>query len=117
MDTTYKNIANLIWIEAQPGHVLDVLAGRGYLSGEFLSLGGNSIDCVDILPVEEFPLSDLVTYWQADINKPLPMESESYDCVVSREGIEHLVTPFAFLRELCRLVKPSGHLVITTPTS
>jgi SAM-dependent methyltransferase len=43
------------------------------------------------------------------------MPSESYDCVVSREGIEHPVTPFAFLRELCRLVKPNGHLVITTP--
>lgn len=115
MDATYKNIAKLVWDEAQPAHVLDVPAGRGHLSEELLSLGVKSVDCVDILPAEEFSLRDLATYWQADINKPLPMESESYDCVVSREGIEHLVTPFAFLRELCRLVKPDGYLVITTP--
>jgi SAM-dependent methyltransferase len=56
-----------------------------------------------------------IRYICADINDPLPFESGSFDCVVSREGIEHLVTPFTFLGELCRVLQPGGVLFLTTP--
>jgi 2-polyprenyl-3-methyl-5-hydroxy-6-metoxy-1,4-benzoquinol methylase len=52
---------------------------------------------------------------RADLNERLPLESNSFDAVVSTEGIEHLENHFAFLREVHRVLKPGGHLVLTTP--
>jgi 2-polyprenyl-3-methyl-5-hydroxy-6-metoxy-1,4-benzoquinol methylase len=37
------------------------------------------------------------------------------DAVVAVETIEHLENPRAFLRELARLAKPGGWVVVTTP--
>jgi hypothetical protein len=58
MDTTYENIAKLIWDTAHPERVLDVPAGLGSLSRELLNLGVGAMDCVDILPESNFPLRD-----------------------------------------------------------
>jgi 2-polyprenyl-3-methyl-5-hydroxy-6-metoxy-1,4-benzoquinol methylase len=51
----------------------------------------------------------------ADLTQPLPWPDASFDVVLSVEGIEHLENPFAYLRELRRLLKPGGTLVLTTP--
>lgn len=113
-DTTYTDLADLI-LQARPGRTLDVPAGKGDLSRELLRRGITDLTCIDILPEAQFPLAGQVHYTQTDINDALPFEDGSFDCVVSREGIEHLVTPFAFLGELCRVLKPGGTLFITTP--
>lgn len=113
-DTTYIDLANLIQ-KTQPGRTLDVPAGKGDLSRELLKRGVTDLTCIDILPEAQYPLAGQVGYQQADINDPLPFADGSFDCVVSREGIEHLVTPFAFLGELCRVLKPGGVLFLTTP--
>lgn len=115
MDTTYTDLAKLVVDVTKPQKMLDVPAGLGYLTQEFINNDVPSVDCIDILDESNFPLKDKVTYHRCDINNPLPLESEAYDCVVSREGIEHLVTPYAFLHELCRLVCNQGYLVVTTP--
>ena len=45
-----------------------------------------------------------------------PYESESFDVVVFAEIIEHLLKdPCAVLREIKRVLKPEGHLILTTP--
>lgn len=113
-DTTYTDFADLI-MRACPGRTLDVPAGKGDLSRELLSRGVADLTCVDILPEASFPLAGRVRYRPADINDPLPFADAAFDCVVSREGIEHLVTPFAFLGELCRVLRPGGVLFLTTP--
>jgi len=45
----------------------------------------------------------------------LPWGDQSFDGVVSTEGIEHLENHFSFLREVHRILKPGGVLVLTTP--
>jgi 2-polyprenyl-3-methyl-5-hydroxy-6-metoxy-1,4-benzoquinol methylase len=45
----------------------------------------------------------------------LPFASETFDIVLSSEAIEHTPDPLAATLELCRVVKPGGHLVLSTP--
>lgn len=50
-----------------------------------------------------------------DANKPLPFSKNYFDVVLSLEMIEHLVDPLKFLKEINRVVKLGGHVVLTTP--
>src|SRR5205823_1363747 len=43
------------------------------------------------------------------------LPDETADVVAAVETIEHLENPRAFMRELVRLVKPGGWVVVTTP--
>jgi SAM-dependent methyltransferase len=51
----------------------------------------------------------------ADLNARLPFDDGSFDLVVSIETIEHLENPHLFLREIARVLKPCGHVVLATP--
>jgi len=45
-----------------------------------------------------------------------PYETGSFDVVIFAEIIEHLLTdPCAVLREIKRVLKPNGHMILTTP--
>ena len=54
-------------------------------------------------------------YHDADLNDKLPFPDASFDVVLSIEGIEHLEDRFAYLREVHRVLKPQGTLILTTP--
>ncbi len=45
----------------------------------------------------------------------LPFNDNSFDCVIASEIIEHVFDPAAFIKELFRVVKKGGSLIITTP--
>jgi SAM-dependent methyltransferase len=54
-------------------------------------------------------------YHDVDLNGRLPFADALFDVAVSIEGIEHLENRFAYLRELHRVLKPHGTLILTTP--
>ncbi len=70
---------------------------------------------VDLVRYEQFPSGGAVCFVQADLNGPIPLSDGSADAVVSVETIEHLENPRAFMRELVRLVRRGGLLLVTTP--
>jgi 2-polyprenyl-3-methyl-5-hydroxy-6-metoxy-1,4-benzoquinol methylase len=46
---------------------------------------------------------------------PNPFQAESFDVVVSTEVIEHVYHPRRLIQNAFRLLKPSGHFIISTP--
>lgn len=51
----------------------------------------------------------------ADFNQPLSFKTGQFDGAISLEVIEHLVDAEGFLKEVYRLLKPQGWLIISTP--
>lgn len=49
-----------------------------------------------------------------DLNH-LPFPSEYFDMVISRSVVEHLENPAQVFREFCRVLRPSGKVIIVTP--
>jgi SAM-dependent methyltransferase len=45
----------------------------------------------------------------------IPLDNGSADVVVAGEIFEHLYSPLHFLNEISRVLKPGGHLILTTP--
>lgn len=60
---------------------------------------------------KNFPKNKYI-YSQAEL---LPIESESFDCVSSYNTIEHLVKLSQVIKEIHRILKPKGILIIHAP--
>ncbi len=96
-----------------PGaRVLDAPSGEGALAAA-LSAAGFEVHAADLEPPAG--RAPGVRQALADLNRPLPWPDAFFDAVFSIEGIEHLENRFAFLREVQRVLRPGGVLVLTTP--
>jgi SAM-dependent methyltransferase len=95
-----------------PCRVLVAGAGRGGLSW-LLARHGYQVTSLDLHP-DHFVAPGL-TCLAADFNEPLPLKSDSQDCVLAVEVAEHLEAPWMFLREALRVLRPGGMLVFTSP--
>jgi len=111
-------LGDLDWTHAR---VADVGAGSGHFSraiGEWLSREhglepGQHVFACDRFP--EYFRYPAVSCTGVPENGRLPFEDERFDAVVSIEVIEHVEDQFAFVRELARITRPGGRVVITTP--
>jgi len=52
---------------------------------------------------------------QGDLNKPLPYQSDTFQCVFALSVLEHLLNGCLWIRESKRVLKSGGQLVILTP--
>jgi 2-polyprenyl-3-methyl-5-hydroxy-6-metoxy-1,4-benzoquinol methylase len=110
----YQMVVRALQQRDQGGGVLvDVGCGTGQLwrhVGEhYTRYVGVDAACYEDLPAE-------VEFHRVDLNADdIPLPDECADVVVSVETIEHLENPRAFMREMVRLAKPGGWIVVTTP--
>jgi len=51
----------------------------------------------------------------ADLTRPLPFETESFDAALCSDVLEHLINPFATLCEIHRILKTDGLLFAHVP--
>jgi ubiquinone/menaquinone biosynthesis C-methylase UbiE len=98
--------------------ILDVGCGSGWVAKHFVSKGVrvNSLDVSTVNPAKVLKLypSENHIGIVADSFK-LPFSDKSFDCVIASEIIEHVVAPADFVKELFRVVKQGGELIVTTP--
>lgn len=98
--------------------ILDVGCGSAWAAKRFLSKNKEVISFdiseINVKKARDF-YPDKNHYGLVGDSFFLPLKSNSIDCVIASEIIEHVVSPKDFARELFRVVKPGGELIITTP--
>ena len=95
------------------GHLVDLGCGTGRLRA-FLDEVSTTYLGVDAMRHAGFPAE--VPFLAADLNRtPIALPNDAADAIAAVETIEHLENPRAFCREIVRLLKPGGWLVVTTP--
>jgi 2-polyprenyl-3-methyl-5-hydroxy-6-metoxy-1,4-benzoquinol methylase len=96
-----------------PGaRILDTPCGSGALAAALAERGFAAVGA-DLDTEAEATLGP--AFSQVNLNESLPWREQTFDAVFSTEGIEHLENHFSFLREICRILKPGGVLLLTTP--
>jgi SAM-dependent methyltransferase len=103
-------------IRARPvggGALIDVGCGEGALWA-FLRDRFRSYIGVDIVRFNSFPGEG--QFHKANLDaEAIPLPADCADVVVALETIEHLENPRGFVRDLVRLLKADGLLVVTMP--
>lgn len=103
--------------------ILEIACGRGgfsrLLGSRGASVCGADFSSSAVAIAKEkllaYPtLAGRVNYVQADA-QDMPFEENSFDIVISCETIEHVPNPCAAVREMYRVCKPGGTLLLTTP--
>jgi len=109
----YKMVAEVLDKRPVGGLLADVGCGVGnlwpFVRHRFAGYVG-----VDVIRYDGFPSDARFSKVDFDSGK-VSLADDSVDAVAAVEVIEHLENPRAFMREIVRLVKPGGWVVVTTP--
>lgn len=110
----YEMVARALRRRGIAGGVFaDVGCGAGNLQA---FVGTHFSHYVGVDAVRYEGLGAEVEFVRADLDRlPTPLPDACADVVASVETVEHLENPRAFVRELARLARPGGWVVVTTP--
>lgn len=109
----------LDWMALVPDeHVIDLGCGTGNLTAVLLEKLGPAgrVTAVDLSPAmiqrARAKLADPRIRWCVADAASLPLAAAAYDRVVCFSAWPHFPDQFAVLREVCRVLRPGGHLAI-----
>ena len=101
--------------ELVSGNVLEIGTGSGY------GISIISTHAKSFITIDKFePRIDLSGYSNVEFHRmtvpPLKgIASNSFDFVITFQVIEHIKDDFGFIREIYRVLKPGGKLIVSTP--
>lgn len=101
-----------ILAQEKKGKLLDVGAFNGRVVSELKKLGFK-VEACDI-DTSNFLYPD-IRIKKADLMRKLPYPNSSFDIVACSEVLEHIENPWHAIRELNRVLKKNGILLVTTP--
>jgi len=106
-------------LEHCPDHpglrLLDVGCGNGKFAAQYLKRG-IEVWGVDITPkLVTAAKKRGIRVVRHDLNKKLPLKDNFFDIITCSEVIEHVFNTEQLLRELKRVLRPGGIVVLTTP--
>lgn len=100
------------------GHTLELGCGKGR-GVEIISEKSDSYQALDKIPEvinslsEKFP--DLK--FEQSVFPPIDLPDDTFDTIVSFQVIEHIQDDHLFLKEIARILKPSGTAILSTPNN
>lgn len=94
--------------------ILDIGFGGSQLSDLF-----RDMYCMYGIDIDKnlFNNLDKSHYKLGNIEEKIPFKDNLFDCVVMLEVIEHLKKPGVAFKEIKRVLKPGGFLILTTPNA
>ena len=108
----YHQAANII-----SGNILEVGCGEGY-GMELLAPKADKYMAIDKYntPINpDLPDFNKISFQQMNVPPFIGIEDNTFDFIVSFQVIEHIEDDEFFSRELYRVLKPGGKLILTTP--
>jgi ubiquinone/menaquinone biosynthesis C-methylase UbiE len=103
---------------AESATVLDIASGEVYGSALLGSVArrviGIDIDENSLAHAKSKYKNDNLSFIRGDCTA-IPLSSDSVNLVVSFETLEHILDHMKFFNEICRVLKPDGTLIISTP--
>lgn len=101
----------------QPAHVLEVGCGDASFTKELIKYSPD-VTAIDIsaAQVEENKQKfGGITFLQHDVAERFPFADDTFGAIWCSEVLEHLFDPAFALREMHRVMKPGGKLLVTVP--
>lgn len=114
-DAVYRMVSLALAEVRAGGTLVDLGCGSGRVL-PFLASQVSTYIGVDVIRYDDFP--EDVEFRQLDLDTgTAALPDATADIVTAIETIEHLENPRALIRELTRLAKPGGWVVVTTPNN
>lgn len=104
----YRQVYRVLNKKASTKIIYDLGCGSGRLVHSLYQKGHDAYG-IDVKPGERVTV--------ADLNQVLPLASDSVDVITSLANLEHLHEPLLNLREIYRVLRQGGMLVLTTPST
>jgi 2-polyprenyl-3-methyl-5-hydroxy-6-metoxy-1,4-benzoquinol methylase len=114
--SVYTMVSSVLRLVRRPGGTLvDVGCGAGQLWPAVQSQFSSYVGC-DVVKYGNYP--EVWDFVKVDLDSGrIPLPDGTADVAAAVETIEHLENPRAFIRELIRLTKPGGWVLVTTPNN